>query len=344
MLDCTLDKNIEKIQFDYGLKGFAIVVKLFQKIYGEFGYYCEWDEKDRLLFALEIGLNSEQKNKLLFTSKNGSSSEQKNKLLSASKSGSDNEQKNKLLFASENDSSNKYKNLINQVVCSCINEGIFSKELFYKYRILTSLDIQEKYFKLVKDYKKVKVVNEYLLLSAVKNRENTVFISLKDTNISNSININNNIFNKNNKLNNIIFTTTTKDLEVVEEVDINKNNNKDINLDTASKIGLILNNGEEYFISYKNLELYKELYPDIDIVQELRSMKAWLFSNRSRRKNIMEIDRFITNWFIKATDKYRLLNVVGKQSFISSKSYKPNNFTNFSQRDDDLDLKVKNRL
>jgi len=56
-LDCLLDTKMRLIQAEFGLKGFAIVVKLLQKIYGEHGYYCEWNEEQLLLFASENGLN-----------------------------------------------------------------------------------------------------------------------------------------------------------------------------------------------------------------------------------------------------------------------------------------------
>ena len=60
-LDCQLDDKIKLIQAEFGLKGFAVVVKLFQKIYGGHGYYCEWDEDTILLFMSENGLGSENK-------------------------------------------------------------------------------------------------------------------------------------------------------------------------------------------------------------------------------------------------------------------------------------------
>lgn len=61
-LDCYMDDKVRLIQAEYGLKGFAIVVKLFQHIYGQRGYYCEWDEDRLLLFTSENGLNSDNKN------------------------------------------------------------------------------------------------------------------------------------------------------------------------------------------------------------------------------------------------------------------------------------------
>lgn len=54
-LDCYMDDKIKMIQAEFGLKGFAIVVKLWQTIYREHGYYCEWNEEKKLLFASEEG-------------------------------------------------------------------------------------------------------------------------------------------------------------------------------------------------------------------------------------------------------------------------------------------------
>lgn len=61
-LNCQLEEKIRLIQAEFGLKGFAIVVKLYQKIYGEFGYYCEWSEDSLLLFMSENGLSCDNKN------------------------------------------------------------------------------------------------------------------------------------------------------------------------------------------------------------------------------------------------------------------------------------------
>ena len=55
-LDVSLDDKIELIEAEFGLTGFAVIVKLFQKIYGGQGYYCEWTNEVALLFAKRIGL------------------------------------------------------------------------------------------------------------------------------------------------------------------------------------------------------------------------------------------------------------------------------------------------
>ena len=48
-----MDSKMKLIQAEYGLKGFAIVVKLWQMIYREHGYYSEWNDEKALLFAYE---------------------------------------------------------------------------------------------------------------------------------------------------------------------------------------------------------------------------------------------------------------------------------------------------
>lgn len=58
-LNVHLDDKFELIEAEFGLKGFAIVVKLFQKIYGQQGYYCEWTEDVALLFGKNAGLGGD---------------------------------------------------------------------------------------------------------------------------------------------------------------------------------------------------------------------------------------------------------------------------------------------
>ena len=52
-LDCQLDTKLRMIIALFGLPGFAIVVMIWQRIYGEEGYYIKWNEDYGRLFALE---------------------------------------------------------------------------------------------------------------------------------------------------------------------------------------------------------------------------------------------------------------------------------------------------
>ena len=64
-LDCQLEEKVRLIQAEFGLNGFAIVVKLYQKIYGGFGYYCEWNDDSLLLFMSENGVSSRNEKNLI---------------------------------------------------------------------------------------------------------------------------------------------------------------------------------------------------------------------------------------------------------------------------------------
>ncbi len=123
-LDTVLDTKFELIEAEFGLTGFAIVVKLFQKIYGEQGYYCEWTNEVALLFSHKCGGG----------------------------------------------------NVVSEIVSAAIKRGIFDKNMYDKYSILTSKGIQERYFEAVNRRVQVNVKKEYLLIS--------------DTILSENVNIN----------------------------------------------------------------------------------------------------------------------------------------------------------
>ena len=137
-LDCQLDDKFELIEAEYGLTGFAVVVKLFQKIYGQNGYYTEWTSEVALLFAKKIGLGG---------------------------------------------------NAVSEIVEASVRRGIFDKELFGKYHILTSAGIQKRYLEIVSRRKSSKIKNEYLLVNYAQNEEDAD---------NNGVNVDNNPINDDN--------------------------------------------------------------------------------------------------------------------------------------------------
>src|SRR5699024_10921351 len=54
-LDVNMDEKVELIEAEFGLTGFAILVKLLQRIYGGEGWYVEWTNEVALLFARRVG-------------------------------------------------------------------------------------------------------------------------------------------------------------------------------------------------------------------------------------------------------------------------------------------------
>ncbi len=68
-------------------------------------------------------------------------------------------------------------------------------------------------------------------------------------------------------------------------------------------ITLILNTKEEYPIYQKDISEWQELYPAVDIMQELRKMKGWCNDNPQKRKTKNGIRRFIGSWLSREQDK-----------------------------------------
>lgn len=122
LLDCHTNDNISEIEAEFGVKGFAVVVRLWQKIYCEKGYYCEWIGRSPLLFLANwFGGNS-----------------------------------------------GVTISLITEIVDRCLHNGIFHREMYEKYSILTSGRIQKQYFDVVKRREEIQVRKEYLLVSVDK--------------------------------------------------------------------------------------------------------------------------------------------------------------------------------
>lgn len=131
-LSCELGMEMKLIEAEFGVIGFGVVVKLWQKIYAERGYYIEWTDEVALLFANEIRVG---------------------------------------------------RSAVSEIVAAAIRRGIFNKDLLDKYGILTSVEIQEQYFEIVKRRKEVRVKKEYLLVSYAQIPKN-VCISEENDNIS----------------------------------------------------------------------------------------------------------------------------------------------------------------
>lgn len=64
-LDVTLDDKIALIEAEFGLIGFAVIVKLFQKIYGQQGYYCNWNDDVAVLFCKQNGVSRDDVSEII---------------------------------------------------------------------------------------------------------------------------------------------------------------------------------------------------------------------------------------------------------------------------------------
>lgn len=69
-------------------------------------------------------------------------------------------------------------------------------------------------------------------------------------------------------------------------------------------ITILLNDGSEFAVTQADVDGWSELYPAVNIMQELRKMKGWSEANPKKRKTKGGIKRFINSWLAKEQDKY----------------------------------------
>lgn len=130
-LDVNMDEKMALIEAEFGLIGFGVIVKLYQKVYGD-GYYVEWSNEVALLFAKRIGLGG---------------------------------------------------GVVSEILSASIRRGIFDRDLYEKYQILTSRGIQKRYFEAVSRRKQIDVKKEYLLVQVGQICEN---VHINQVNVDNN--------------------------------------------------------------------------------------------------------------------------------------------------------------
>ena len=129
-LDVHMDENVELLEVDCGLEGFAILIKLYQRIYDN-GYYIHANERRIKLLSRIINVDI---------------------------------------------------NRINDVINSALEYGIFDKNLYKKYKILTSSGIQKRYFPATERRLSVAFKKEYFLLN-INDYNNLINVDINSENV-----------------------------------------------------------------------------------------------------------------------------------------------------------------
>ena len=73
--------------------------------------------------------------------------------------------------------------------------------------------------------------------------------------------------------------------------------------DAPPVISLPLNDGTFYDVSENDRAKWSQLYPNVDVLQQLRNMAGWCDANPTKRKTRSGIKRFITTWLAKEQDR-----------------------------------------
>lgn len=184
---------------------------------------------------------------------------------------------------------------------SKIIEGLVACELFsgdlYQSGILSSKRIQKQFYQATVERKTVSVNHDYWLLDLeemekLSSRSNILksFDNQPNLTPNQPINEENQPILKQSK---VKESKVKKSKEYMSEAKAT---------DSTNFINLPLNDKSEFAVTETMIAEWSELYPAVDIKQELRKMKGWLDSNPTRRKTKSGIKRFITNWLAKSQD------------------------------------------
>lgn len=68
-------------------------------------------------------------------------------------------------------------------------------------------------------------------------------------------------------------------------------------------VSFLLNDGKDFEITEAQVREFAELYPAIDVLQQLRAIKAWTISNPKNRKTRSGAMRFVNSWLSRAQNQ-----------------------------------------
>lgn len=183
--------------------------------------------------------------------------------------------------------------VVSEIVEASIRRGMFDKEKYDKYRVLTSKGIQTRYFEAV-SRRKVLEVDYNILLVDVAQILTNVDIQAKNVNI------------------------LSKNADILEQSKVEKSKVEKSReekskeeygcaepqaADAPPVISLPLNDGTFFDVSENDRAKWSQLYPNVDVLQQLRNMAGWCDANPAKRKTRGGIKRFITSWLAKEQDK-----------------------------------------
>ena len=66
---------------------------------------------------------------------------------------------------------------------------------------------------------------------------------------------------------------------------------------------MLLNTGEEFPFTQDFIDQMQAAYPAVDVLQEMRAMKAWCLSNPKKRKTSRGIKAFVNSWLSREQDR-----------------------------------------
>lgn len=105
--------------------------------------------------------------------------------------------------------------------------------------------------------------------------------------------------------------TTGKQVATIEEVKKVRSKESNNNIPSAPDDkspcagSFLLNDGTSYEITENDVDKFQQLYPGIDVRQEIRNITGWCISNPRNRKTRAGAKRFLNGWLSRAQNSSR---------------------------------------
>lgn len=189
---------------------------------------------------------------------------------------------------------------VKQVLAYLLERSLLTSILLLPVTVITSHGIQCRFQEAVKGRaaksgvevdKRIWLLNEQETLPFIKYTQNSDFSE------------NNESFSEENPSKSEIYATKESKVNKSKE----KNNIYCTEPEKPSSappvITLLLNDRTEYPITQADVDHWKELYPAVDVLAELRKMKGWCEGNPAKRKTRRGIVRFVNTWLAKEQDR-----------------------------------------
>ena len=177
---------------------------------------------------------------------------------------------------------------VRQVVNLCLRIGLYDQGLFDRESVLSSKGIQQRYMIAVeKRSDNGRTVNPSIWL--LSREETKPYINIPE--------------NSNSLPENSTKKSKVKESKENKRKDIASPDDESSNEATAIFISILLNDKSYYDVPLSDVEHYKELYPAVNVEQELRKMCGWAEANPKNRKTRSGIKRHINTWLSITQDR-----------------------------------------
>jgi hypothetical protein len=200
-------------------------------------------------------------------------------------------------------------NTLTEIVNECVNEGLFNRELFEKFEILTSKGIQERYLEAIKRRKQASFIEEYFLIDDIKSIVGSNKIDVTLVNADNKkVNVN---INPSNGVHDDNISTQSKGNRKERKKD---NNNKELEKDTDTRF--LYGKYDNVELSIKEYDELAESFSEEELMSNIERLSKWIHFNNP--ENVPVHSKLMRKWMNEDRE-----NITAKPRKTSTKKQEP---------------------